>query len=264
MGPDSPARKLDFGTPKNAVSGRVPLHQLVEEKVVSSSEIKFGTRSRSRNREADEDCFLISSPPPSQPLQFQPRSQGQPVLPSSSSGSSSQHSRYLDFLSAPRDLPPVDPQSEHYPGFTVYQDPHILIPTLRITSPAFSSTPATTLAPLDNNFDSDSDAESIDSRELVKENFPPRRRVRKAPTAPLPERPQLFSPPSAKSSSVPATPPREYLLRERETSMPRRLSIFGVGVGSGPGKAQYTPSKEDQHNMRRILEEEVDGEQGDD
>lgn len=33
-------------------------------------------------------------------------------------------------LYAPREMPPrADPQSEHYPGFDVYQDTHILVPT---------------------------------------------------------------------------------------------------------------------------------------
>jgi len=158
----------------------------------------------------------------------------------------------------------MDPQSEHFPGFLVYQDTHLLIPNLRLASPAPLPTPTSILAPLDNSMDNDYDMESFDMRELVKENFPPRRKARKVATAPIPEKPQLFSPPSARSSSVPATPPREFLLNERDILTPRRLSIFGVGIGSGLGKARGTPSREDRRAMRKILEDEVDGDKGDD
>ncbi|KAJ3575806.1 hypothetical protein NP233_g840 [Leucocoprinus birnbaumii] len=259
MGPDSPARKLDFGTPKNAAGNKTPLRQS-EEKLMPTPETK-GARSRFRSREMDVDCFTMSSisQSPSQSLHPQVRSHSQSIL----SPSSLQSSHYLDFLPTPREVPPpVDPQSEHYPGFMVYQDPHVLIPTLRLTSPYPSSISSATLAPLDTNIDDDSDGESIDSRELVKENLPPRRRVRKAPTAPVLESSQLFSPLSTKSSSVPATPSRDH--SNQDDSTPRHLPIFGVGIGSGFGKAQHPPSKEDRYSMRRILEEEVDGEQGDD
>ncbi|KXN89561.1 hypothetical protein AN958_05428 [Leucoagaricus sp. SymC.cos] len=259
VGPDSPACKLDFGTPKNAVGAKTPLRQSAEEKLTSSPEIKLGSRSH-LSREADEDYFSISSQ--SQPPQFQLQSQRHTTLSSSSSTPSSQSHRNLDFLSAPRELPPlIDPQSEHYPGFNVYQDPHILIPTLRLASPAPSSSP--TLAPLDGNVDDDSNTEFVDPREPVKENLAPQRKARKADSTPIPEKAHIFSPPSAKSSSVPATPSRDYLLRDEGVSTPRRLSIFGTGVGSGLGKAQHPPPKGDRRAMRRILEEEVNGEDDD-
>jgi hypothetical protein len=95
----------------------------------------------------------------------------------------------------------------------------------------------------------------------VKENLPPRRKVRKAAITDTSEKAQLFSPPSAKSSSVPVTPPGDSLLRERETLTPRPPSIFSVSVGSEFGKAHHRSSKPDRHMMRRILEAEVDGEQ---
>jgi hypothetical protein len=136
----------------------------------------------------------------------------------------------------------------------------MFIPTIRLTSSA-PFIPTATLAPLDGNLDDDSDLEMLDPRELVKENLAPRRKAKSATTPTLEK---VFSPPSATSSSVPATPPREYSLRENEMLTPRRLSIFGVGVGSGLGMAQLPPSKEDRRNMKRILEEEVDGDRGGD
>lgn len=265
VGPDSPARKLDFGTPKNAAGSKTPTRRSEEEdrKLAPSPEIKVPSRSRLRSLEVDEDCFSTSSEHQPQ-SQSQSQSQTHDIPSSSSSGPSSQSQRHIEFLSAPRELPlPIDPQSEHYPGFAVYQDPHVHIPTLRLTSPAPPLTPISMLTPLDDNLDDDSDVESIDPRELVKENLPPRRKGRKMATAPGPDKTQLLSPPSARSSSVPATPPRESSLREREILTPRRLSIFGAGIGSGLGKARHTPSKEDRHAMRKILEEEVDGEQDD-
>lgn len=102
-------------------------------------------------------------------------------------------------------------------------------------------------------------------RELVKENLPPRRKPRKVATVPIPEKPHLFSPPSAKSSSVPATPPREFQTKERDLLTPRRLSIFGAGIGSGFGKTGATTSSRDgRHAMRKILEDEVNDDRGDD
>lgn len=263
-GPDSPARKLDFGTPKNAgaVGSRTPLRRSEEEKgqrLAPSPEIKAKSHPRLRSLEAEEGYF--STPPPQTQFQSQSQSQNIPLSPSSSADPSS----HLQFLTVPRELPPpADPQSEHYPGFVVYQDPHFLLPTLRLTSPAPLPTPTSILAPLDNSADNDYDMESLDMRELVKENLPPRRKARKVATVPAPEKLQLFSPPSAKSSSVPATPSREFPTKEKDIMTPRRLSIFGAGVGSGLGKARATPSKGDRHTMRKILEQEVDGDQGDD
>lgn len=105
------------------------------------------------------------------------------------------------------------------------------------------------------------DVESVDVTDFIKENLPPPRRVSKAAAGQTPE--ALFSPPSAKSSIL-ATPPREISLKEKDILTPRRLSIFGVGAGSVLGMMQHTPSKQSRRNMRKILEEEVDGEQSDD
>jgi len=115
-----------------------------------------------------------------------------------------------------------------------------------------------TLAPIDEELDDISDTESIG--EFVKENLPPRRKAHKFP---MPEKPESLSSSSTKSSSVPTTPLKEHLLR-REILTPRQLTIFSLGAGSGLEKAQHSPSKGDQYSMRRILEEEVDGEQDDD
>lgn len=257
MGPDSPVRKLDFGTPKNAVGSKTPLRVVAEERLGTLPEVKVGTRPCPRNHEMDEDCFSISRNTSQSQMQPQSSVNHSPLV-----GSWSQPRRILDFVSAPRDVPPpVDPQSEHYPGFVVYQDPHILVPTARLTSPALSPVWSATLAPIDEELGDISDTESIG--EFVKENLPPRRKAHKFPTTLMPEKPESLSSSSTKSSSVPTTPLKEHLLRG-EILTPRQLTIFSLGAGSGLEKAQHSPSKGDQYSMRKILEEEVDGEQDDD
>jgi len=158
--------------------------------------------------------------------------------------------------------PPVDPQSEHYPGFVVYQDPYILIPTPRLTPSALSPASSAVLSPLDEELN---DTESIGSREqeFVKENLPPRRKAHKLSPRSISELfPPSCTPSCTKLSSEPATPLREHSLRG-ENLTARKSTTARLGPGTGL-RAQYFPSKEDQSSMRRILEEEVDGEQGDD
>jgi len=159
--------------------------------------------------------------------------------------------------------PPVDPQSEHYPGFVVYQDPYILIPTPRLTPSALSPASSAVLSPLDEELN---DTESISSREqeFVKENLPPRRKAHKLSPRSISELfPPSCTPSCTKLSSVPATPPREHSLKEENLTV-RKSTIARLDAGTGFRKVQYLPSEEDQSSMRRILEEEVDGEQGDD
>lgn len=261
MGPDSPARKLDFGTPKNALGNKAPVRVAVDEKLGIPPEVKVGMRPCLRNHEIAEDRPSISrSTSQSQP-------QPQSLVNHASLTSWSQPPRHLDFLPAPRDVPPpVDPQSEHYPGFVVYQDPYILIPTLRLTSSALSPASSAALAPLDEELDDISDAEFIGSREqeFVKENLPPRRKAHKLSAGSISELfPPSCTPSCTKLSSVPATPLREHSLKE-ENLTARKSTIARLGAGTGFRKAQYFPSKEDQSSMRRILKEEVNGEQGDD
>ncbi|KAG6833949.1 hypothetical protein H0H87_007960 [Tephrocybe sp. NHM501043] len=164
-GPSSPAKILDFGSPKQASSSKL--------------------RATSVDPEID-DCF-------SQP------SSSAPIPPSS----------------FPRESPhPPDPQSIHYPGFTVY-------------------------------FDVDSDLDEAPSiavlsgdKEVIKENLPPRRKTRKSATAPPETDPksQLHSPPTKrreserlkKAKSTPATP-KAPLAGGSPT--PRR-SIYGQKAAS--------------------------------
>jgi hypothetical protein len=256
MGPDSPARRLDFGSPKNA---RTPGRETAAENSAPSSQVQTRSRSLLANCPVEEDSFATSSPPCTQSL----RSQSLPASQkSSSSNSTSRSQRQLDFMPVPREPPPPnDPQSEHYPGFVVYQEPFFLLPVSRHTplQPQSPSSSASTV--IDDCAHDGSDAESIDSTDFVKENLPPPRRMSKAVAGQTPD--TLFSPPSAKSSVL-ATPPREVSLKEKDIMTPRRLSIFGVGAGSVLGMMQHTPSKQSRQNMRKILEEEVDGEQSDD
>jgi len=260
MGPDSPARKLDFGTPKNALGNKAPVRVAVNEKLEMSPEVKVGMQPCLRNHEIAEDHLSISRS--TSQSQLQPQS----LVNHASLTSWSQPPRHLDFLPTPRDVPPpVDPQSEHYPGFVVYQDPYIFIPTLRLTSSALSPASSAVLALFDEEPGDISDTEFIGSREqeLVKENLPPRRKAHKLSVGSVSELfPPSCTPSCTKLSSEPATPLREHSLRG-ENLTARKSTTARLGPGTGL-RAQYFPSKEDQSSMRRILEEEVDGEQGDD
>ncbi|KAH0587801.1 hypothetical protein J132_06144 [Termitomyces sp. J132] len=160
-GPSSPAKRLDFGSPKQTPQG-----------------------SRLKNL---DDCF------------------GQPSTSS----------------------PQPDPQSIHYPGFSVYYDPQV----------------DNTLSLLPTS-DKDKDA-------ATKENIPPRRKTRKSATAP-PEK-QLLTPPTKrreserlKAKSTPATPKKSLMGdRVQHGSPTPRRTIFGQ-------EATFTPRL----SMRRLRDDE--------
>ncbi|KAG6842008.1 hypothetical protein C0991_003534 [Blastosporella zonata] len=186
-GPSSPAKKLDFGSPKQPSSSRL----------------------RANDDDLEMDDYF------------------------------SQPSSSLSIPSSSVTPPPPDPQSIHYPGFRIYFD----VPINVDEAPSLAADPS----------DNDND--------VVKENIAPRRKTRKASTAPPETDPmsQLLSPPSKrreserlkKAKSTPTTP-KKFLMGERmEPGSPTpRRSIYG--------QRSATSAKQ---SMRRLLQEEVDDEE---
>ncbi|RDB19958.1 hypothetical protein Hypma_012737 [Hypsizygus marmoreus] len=143
------------------------------------------------------------------------------------------------------DLPLADPQSVHYPGFCVYYDPHSSLAPFEEQS-----------EPLEDNVDA------------IKENIMPRRRPRKAATAPNTElKSQLLSPDAkkrevekaGKAKSMPATPKKTIYGEKQQdpsgTPTPRRAAFALVQATTAS-----TPKlmERERKAMRRMLEEEVD------
>ncbi|KAF7964469.1 hypothetical protein HWV62_7302, partial [Athelia sp. TMB] len=150
----------------------------------------------------------------------------------------------------PRELPPPpDRQSVHYPGFDVLPDTHI--PLLRVRSISVEL--------------SDPGNDPKRDKECCKENMAPRRRARKAVTAPeaseltragltLPSGKQKEVERLVKAKSTPGTP--------NKTSTDRMASATPTTRRKGPaGTPVATP--QERRQARRMLEEEADEAGGD-
>jgi hypothetical protein len=230
-GGDSPAKKLDFGLPKNSPASARPSHNAPTSAIephltrltrLSPAFSSSTSISTSLGHDAQEMIDYFSSPSESTP------------------------SRLARGAQTPRDIPlPVDPQSIHYPGFIVFQDTYI------VAAPAM---------PLD------ADGPSSPQKETAKENVPPRRKPRKSATAPTSSdlKARLTSPDTrlAKASSMPCTPGK-LLAGERSNSAtptPRRPEVVLKR------DTQLTPKLQDseRRDLRRRLAEEVDDVPSDD
>ncbi|KAF9076941.1 hypothetical protein BDP27DRAFT_1312856 [Rhodocollybia butyracea] len=135
----------------------------------------------------------------------------------------------------PRDLPPpMDPQSIHYPGFTVYQDPHI---------PVISSV--------------DLDYFPLEDRDESKENFAPRRKLKKAITDPVdartPESKKKELEKLFKAKSTPATPRKTASRETHEVTSPTPRR---PGLRTKVGTPVIT--EEEKRQRRRMLRDEVE------
>lgn len=160
----------------------------------------------------------------------------------------------------PREVPaPPDRQSVHYPGFDVLPDTHI--PLLRARSESVDST--------------DSGSETKRDKEGTKENLPPRRRAKKAATAPSPSeltKVGLLSPAGkaklldklGKSTSTPGTPKRLSLSQAEShlSPTPRRYTNPSMYDLASPSRSTSTPKERLQR--RRLMEDEADETGGDD
>ncbi|KAJ7068492.1 hypothetical protein C8F01DRAFT_611891 [Mycena amicta] len=194
---DSPIKKLDLGPPKNSPTVRSPSASY------TPSEPRM-TRSARR------------------------RASGAPETPHLSSSSS--QSEFGDASSRPdstriaRELTPVDPQSIHYPGFVVHQDPFLTTPS--IVESAMSP-----------------------EKEEHKENVPPRKRAsRKSDSKPYPDI-------KLRTRTSPRTP--KTLGRDRSASLTptgRRPEV----VLTRSTRATPKLDTSERRQLRRRLADEVD------
>ncbi|KAF8195656.1 hypothetical protein K438DRAFT_1826310 [Mycena galopus ATCC 62051] len=216
FGDDSPVKKLDFGPAKNSPAGACS-----PPSAPTSAVEPHSPRLTRQNPTSDAFSTSTSIPPDNAQEMTDYFS-----LPSGSTSATQ----------TPRDiLPPVDPQSIHYPGFIVFQDAYI------VTGPAMTL---------------DADTPQKDGE---KENVLPRRKPRKSATAPASSdlKARLASPDAkfAKANSTPCTPGRS-LAGERANSAtptPRRTAVVLTR------DTRLTPKLQDaeRRELRRHLEEEV-------
>lgn len=212
-GPASPARILDFGLPRNNNGGD-------PEKRPAAAPLPGGTSTGHRSASSRSGL----APSPEIKPRDAPRAASAPravdpfdfdALPSPSSSPTSS-----SFTLVPRELPPqIDPTSVHYPGFVVFQDPHIVVypPAANEPSP---------------------DDMEIDA-EVTKENTAPRRRVRKAVTEAVVKGDTL----SPKGTPV----KKSYTVHDT----PR-------GSMSDMRSPMWTPRNTIHKGMRQLMKEELD------
>lgn len=239
QGPDSPAKRLDFGSSE------------VSETTVCETprSRRDGRGSPKRTTARVRRSPRLSSRAPSS----SPEYEGSATNGSTGTTHSSDAARPSTAapLTLAREVTPPDRQSIHYPGFDVYQDTHITIPMSSNVSSGEVPSPST----LD--------------KELDKENIAPRRRVSKKAADPgTPSetgryKTGLFSPSIKKH--VPTSPHpkhvRDYLSAGTlATPKPRTahpvVSPAATLVGATPGRTPL--GKEERKMRRRALEEEVD------
>ncbi|KDQ64323.1 hypothetical protein JAAARDRAFT_201682 [Jaapia argillacea MUCL 33604] len=273
-GPGSPAKKLDFGVPKNRdqhsldsafASSSISRLAPDEEKDTPATPSRDATTStlapspEFTSKKPRSTSKSASQRPP--PTQLDNSRATPPVSQPSSS--------YIPLM-IPRELLPLpDRHSIHYPGFDIHTDTHI--PLLRAGSSDLSS---------EGLSDSERDKESC------KENLPPRRKSKKAVTAPataefsMTKAALLLSPGAkqrdaerlGKAKSTP-TSPRKRIIEEKEGEMTPRQSRVGMaGIGYAyppvplfPGTPGRTPggSVASRRERKRLLEMEVDEAEGD-
>ncbi|GLB34004.1 hypothetical protein LshimejAT787_0108880 [Lyophyllum shimeji] len=231
-GPCSPAKRLDFGSPKHlsaspAAPRQLPADATPQRTLASSSrlapspELKPGAPSSSNQSSEDREIDDYFSQPSSSFL-----------IPPPSSYSS---------VVTRESPPPPDPQSIHYPGFPVYFDKHISVSPVEETS-----------QPSD--------------KDEAKENILPRRKPRKAVSNPQADlKFQLLSPHSkkreaerpGKAKSTPATP-RKVLSGDRpaeaDSPTPRRFAAGLLREETSSSRLTEQERKE----RRRLLHDEAD------
>ncbi|KAH9939985.1 hypothetical protein B0H21DRAFT_755405 [Amylocystis lapponica] len=260
QGPGSPVRKLEFGaakptvsatpvpavagTPRMTRSATVAAQKVQTTKLAPSPELS-SKKGGSRSKATPLSVTHPAGPELKDPLRT--RTSGAPVL------------------TIPREVIPPDRQSTHYPGFDVFQEPYIIIP----------STPFTTA--------SESDAGSFTEDEDVdKENVrPPRRKkVNPADLADMAwAKAGLLSPSvkrkdaerSGKAMPFPATPKhmaaKERVKEVSVTPLARSMQLLqspgSAYVNSSPGRTPMG-KKEARKMLRKAMEEEVDALDDDD
>ncbi|KAJ3799216.1 hypothetical protein GGU11DRAFT_527389 [Lentinula aff. detonsa] len=230
--PGSPVKKLDFERtrspqlPSSILEGRDVVGGSVKATPVkvsaASLELVPKTNAKSTHRTFDDDDFFAT--------------------PERLTTSLSRPTAPTPFTLLPREIPPpTDPQSIHYPGFMVYQDPHIHIP---VVNPAILQSFA-------------QDSKDCDE---WKENVALRRKIKKANSDPVDGKITLHTPEAKKpeveklfkAKATPATP-RKTEAKERQevtSPTPRRASLR---------HKTGTPVTPDEKRQRRqMLKDEVD------
>ncbi|KAI9056530.1 hypothetical protein FKP32DRAFT_1585917 [Trametes sanguinea] len=234
QGPDSPAKRLDFATFSHD-----------EDSTSRSENGTPRTPRRSPKR--------TTTPRPRRSPRL---STVQPI----SRSPQNHHAIVSEPIRIPRDVMPPNPQSIHYPGFDIHQDPYTVLPT---------SASHTSIIVHD-----DAVEHSLDE-EFDKENRPPRRkRAKKTVDPATPDLPLIKAALLSASSTraerledakpVPLSPhPKhvcDYLSATRVTPKPCTLQSDGESIGPlaaiTPGRTPL--GKEQRKQMRRAMEEEVD------
>ena len=205
-GPDSPARKLDFGLPKNYSQSTAGSSTVVN----SAASSQFDTVLMTPTRPSSASTNILAPSP-----ELLPKSTSTPISSSSSFLMLNDTPEMDDYFSprpchpatrlsstptmSRRELPPPpDRQSVHYPGFDVLLDTHIASLCARSSS-------------LDSADSVGADLKQ--EKEGCKENLPPKRKAKKVTTAPTSSESFRAGPPSpcgkvekmGKSRSTPVT-----------------------------------------------------------
>ncbi|KAI9000863.1 hypothetical protein BD414DRAFT_406572, partial [Trametes punicea] len=262
-GRDSPAKKLDFGAPRSRVDH---LPSSISDLMTCGSVNSPSTPRRSSrrivvNRVRRSPRLSARSIDLGGPAGGQQPRLANHVLPITKAMTAS------EYVSSRRVVTPPDPQSIHYPGFDIYQDPFVVPPTSLVHCCSVAN----------------EEKEDSSDNEHDKENRPPRRKAAKtaAPTTADTSliKAALLSPPSARRGSertektrpIPASPhPKhvcDYLSLSRNNTPKERVPH--TMASPAHDLIRFTPGrtplgKEERRQMRRALEEEVDDFAGDD
>lgn len=161
--PDSPARVLNFGLPKNLQGDpqKRSAHKGPTMNMAISQELSSSSSRLVPSPELNPKTTIRTSTRRSQDVQSYDYSSSEGVPISSSSASAV----VTSFV--PRELPPqTDPRSIHFPGFFVYQDTHVAIhPTVVM------------------EVNEECQRDSVVDPDTHKENLPPRRKTKKLSAA---------------------------------------------------------------------------------
>ncbi|KAI0352991.1 hypothetical protein OH77DRAFT_1427762 [Trametes cingulata] len=271
QGGDSPAKQLDFG------SSRVDGSPSGASDTTACDSPRSGSRTPRRSPKRTSPARVRRSPR----LSARTSSVVPEIPPEEQSagsvdaGSSPIRPSIAGPILVPRTVIPPDRQSIHYPGFDIYQDPHIVLPAPSSVSKILAAEASGTSA----------DEPWPVTVEDDKENMPPRRKPSKSKKAGASSTPSgtlvlkaAFLPlpsTSGKSDSteeakpVPSSPHpkhvRDYLsaahMIPRERSVHAAASPARTLVAVTPGRF---PLPEARKQMRKALEDEADDLDNDD
>ncbi|KAI0375798.1 hypothetical protein BV20DRAFT_959851 [Pilatotrama ljubarskyi] len=266
QGRDSPAKQLDFGCSKQdgSPSG-------VSDSTACDTS-RSGSRTPRRSPKRTSNDRLRRSPRLSARASSvvpEVRSADQPAITVEVAPSPIRTNIAAPII-VPRTVTPPDRQSIHYPGFDIYQDPHIILPPSSSVSKILAAEASNTTP----------DEPWPDTKEDDKENLPPRRKsskskkagasstpsgtyVLKAAYLPLPSRSDR-SDSSDEVNPVPASPHpthvRDYLSTVHGMSEDRVLSPTASPAATlvGITPRRIPLGQEARKQMRKALEDEAD------